>query len=387
MGIKLFRRERETGHTKEVSMDVFLGAAMEVQIRELCFWACVNLMANALGRCEIRTFRDGKEIREREWWLWNVEPNVNQNSTAFWHKAMAKMAEDGEALIVPVRKRGGWDSMVVADGWEMPDYTPTRQSVYRGVSVDGYTFERSFSEADVLHLVPDAAGMGRVVKAMYQSYAKMVDAAVSAYTWDKTQHWKVKVDSVAAGDPGWQKDFAAMVQEQLKPFFESKGAILPEFSGYQYEKVNGKEGSDSRDIRSMVDDILDFTATGFGIPPVLLKGQVEGIESARTTFLTRIDAICDQIGEEINRKRYGYDLMQAGSYVRMDSSAIQHFDAFANAASVEKLVGSGAYTINDVLKAAGQPEIREAWADKHWLTKNIAGIETSLQEIEGGKQE
>lgn len=385
MGLKLFKRSQATGKTQEVSLDVFLGAALEFQVRDLCFWACVNLMANALGRCEIRTFREGKEIREREWWMWNREPNVNQNASTFWHKAMAKMAEDGEALIVPVRKRSGLDSVVVADSWQEPEYSPTRQNTYRGVSVEGYTFDRSFPESEVLHLTLDAAGMGRVVTAMYQSYAKMVDAAVSTYTWDKTQHWKVKVENVSAGDPDWQRNFAAMLQEQLKPFFDSKGAILPEFAGYQYEKVNGKESGDSRDIRAMVDDIMDFTATGFGIPAVLLRGQVEGIESARTTFLTRIDAICDQIGEEINRKRYGFELVRTGAYVKMDSSAIQHFDAFANAANVEKLVGSGAYTINDVLRAAGQPEIREDWASRHWMTKNIAGIETSMQEIGGQK--
>lgn len=385
MGLKFFKRDRATGKQKEMAIEIFCGATLEVQIRELCFWSCVNLMANALGRCEIRTFRGGKEIREREWWMWNREPNVNQNATAFRHKLMKRMAEDGEALIIPVRKRSGLDSVVVADDWEEPTYNPTRQNVYSQVSVDGYSFERSFAESDVLHLTMDAARMGKVIRAMYQSYAKMIDAAVNAYTWDKTQHWKVRVENVASGDPEWPKQFAAMVQEQLKPFFESNGAILPEFQGYTYEKMNGKNEITSRDIRAMVDDIMEFTATGFGIPAVLMKGQVEGIDSARATFLTRMDAICDQLGEEINRKRYGYDEVKAGNYVLVDSSAVQHFDILSNAADVEKLVGSAVYTVNGFLRATGQPEIQEEWADKHWLTKNIAGVETAMQEIEGGK--
>ena len=385
MGLKFFKRDRAKGKQKEMAIEIFCGATLEVQIRELCFWSCVNLMANALGRCEIRTFRGGKEIREREWWMWNREPNVNQNATAFRHKLMKRMAEDGEALIIPVRKRSGLDSVVVADDWEEPTYNPTRQNVYSQVSVDGYSFERSFAESDVLHLTMDAARMGKVIRAMYQSYAKMIDAAVNAYTWDKTQHWKVRVENVASGDPEWPKQFAAMVQEQLKPFFESNGAILPEFQGYTYEKMNGKNEITSRDIRAMVDDIMEFTATGFGIPAVLMKGQVEGIDSARATFLTRMDAICDQLGEEINRKRYGYDEVKAGNYVLVDSSAVQHFDILSNAADVEKLVGSAVYTVNGFLRATGQPEIQEEWADKHWLTKNIAGVETAMQEIEGGK--
>ena len=29
---------------------------------------------------------DGKEIKGKEYYLWNIEPNTNQNSTAFLHK-------------------------------------------------------------------------------------------------------------------------------------------------------------------------------------------------------------------------------------------------------------------------------------------------------------
>ena len=60
---------------------------------------------------------------------------------------------------------------------------------------------------------------------------------------------------------------------------------------------------------------------------------------------------------------------------------------FANAANVEKLVGSGVFSIIEVLRAAGLPAISEDWADKHYLTKNIAtlGSETSvLGGAEGG---
>ena len=48
----------------------------------------------------------------------------------------------------------------------------------------------------------------------------------------------------------------------------------------------------------------------------------------------------------------------------------------------EKLVGSGAFTINDVLKAAGMPTINEPWANKHFLTKNIAEIEEAAAALE-----
>ena len=75
------------------------------------------MIANAVGRCEFRTFRDGKEVREREHYLWNVEPNVNQNSTAFLHKLVAKLLVDNEVLVISTRQREGYDALVVADSY------------------------------------------------------------------------------------------------------------------------------------------------------------------------------------------------------------------------------------------------------------------------------
>ena len=49
----------------EVSCQELFEAAQEYQVRELSFWVCANMVANALGRCEFRTFRNHQEIQER----------------------------------------------------------------------------------------------------------------------------------------------------------------------------------------------------------------------------------------------------------------------------------------------------------------------------------
>ena len=121
---------------------------------------------------------------------------------------------------------------------------------------------------------------------------------------------------------------------------------------------------------------------------VLVNGKVEGTADANTRFLTNcIDPLCDQLQEEITRKRYGYDQWKRGTYLRIDSSSIIHFDMFANAANVEKLVGSAAFSINDILRAANQPTIDEPWADAHFLTKNISTMEDAARQISKGGNE
>ena len=136
----------------EVTCQNLLEAAQEYQVRELSFWVCVNMVANALGRSEFRTFRGNEEIREREYYLWNISPNTNQNSSAFLHKLVTKLYQNNEALIVSTRPRGDLQSLVVADTWEEPEQWPSRENVYRGIVVDDYQYPDPLYENSVLHL-------------------------------------------------------------------------------------------------------------------------------------------------------------------------------------------------------------------------------------------
>ena len=374
--------------TVEVSCRELMAAAQEFQLRDLSFWICANMIANAVGRCEFRTFREGKEIREREHYLWNVEPNVNQNSTAFLHKLVAKLLVDGEALVISTRQREGYDALVVADSWLQNGDYPSRQNEYINVQVGDVSYEKTFREREVLHLKLNHINVKPVLDGLYGAYWRLISAAMKRYEWDKGQHWKVHVDQLASGAEDFTENFSRMIEQQVKTFLDSNGAILPEFDGYAYTNEGGKANVELADIQAQIKDVLGFTAKALQIPAVLVDGSIQGTEDAQGRFLTGcIDPICDQLQEEINRKRYGYDRMQAGDYLRVDTSSIRHFDMFANAANVEKLVASGAFTINDVLRSAGLPTIPEPWADEHYMTKNIAALgaeTTALGGAEGG---
>ena len=374
--------------TVEITCRDLLAAAQEFQLRDMSFWICANMIANAVGRCEFRTFRGGKEIREREHYLWNVEPNANQNSTAFLHKLVAKLLVDNEALVISTRQREGYDALVVADAWLQNGDYPSRQNEYINVQVGDVSYEKTFREREVLHLKLNHINVKPVLDGLYGAYWRLISAAMKRYEWDKGQHWKVHVGQLASGAEDFTENFSRMIEQQVKTFLDSNGAILPEFDGYAYTNEGGKANVDLADIQAQMKDVLGFTAKALQIPAVLVDGSIQGTEDAQGRFLTGcIDPICDQLQEEINRKRYGYDRMRAGDYLRVDTSSIRHFDMFANAANVEKLVGSGAFTINDVLRSAGLPTIPEPWADEHYLTKNIAALgaeTTAMGGAEGG---
>lgn len=377
---------------QEVQISELCQSSIEYRARELAFLSCVNLIANAIGRCVLRTYRDGAEIKEREYYMWNVSPSTNQSSVVFWHKLITKLFSDGEALVIFTRRRDGYDAAVVADSYMVPEHFPDKQDEYKGVVVGDMQYDKTFRENEVLHFRLNHIDVKPLLNGMYESFCTMLNAAIKQNTWSNGQHWKVHVDQIASGGDEFEQKFMAMIQEQIKPFFDSNGAVLPEFDGYSYEQVSGGgSSSNTRDIRALVDDIYAFTARALCVPSVLTTGDIADAADANSRFLTYcIDPICDQITAEINRKRYGYEEWKKGSCARFDSSSISHFDMFTSAGALEKLIGTGAFTINEVRRVAGQPEINEDWANRTYMTKNIGSIvseggETNAQENVGNQ--
>lgn len=359
-------------------------ASQDYAVKRLCFEQCLNLIAAAMGRAEVRTYVGRRETREGEYWLWNVEPNTNQSSTAFWQKIVWSMLTKNEALIISTRKRDGTEGLVVADEFSAGKIYPAKQREYTSVRVGETTYDKTFREGDVIHLTLHHLNAAGPLAAIANSYSAMIAAAQTQYTDDRGRKLKVHVNQLASGKEDFEVRFRETINKQIKPFFENPNAVLPEFDGYEYTEFARSRGanSESKELRALIDDVLAYTARSLLIPLPLVNGENQDTKDALKRFLTSvIDPIADQMSEEINRKRYGFDRWKAGDYVRVDTSSIQHFDLFDMAASVEKLVGSGAYTINDIRRAAGEEPIPEDWADKHYMTLNISGLSETVKEL------
>lgn len=387
---KLFgKKSSESEKSNAIQCSEFWELAQELRIRELAFNSCVNMIANAVGKCEFQTFSNGKPIQKDEYYLWNFEPNINQNSTAFIHKLIFKLYSENEALIISSRHRDGHEMLVVADSFSKPLCFPSKQNEYTDVTVGEISYSKTFRENDVLHLQLNQEDVKKVVDGLYSTYYKLIASAMKNFSWGSGKHLKVHISQLAKGDQDFVQNFSQLINSQVKPWIIGESGVLPEFDGYEYTNLGGNFDTQrsTRDIRSLIDDIFTFTANAFGIPPVLLLGDVAGTQDAMTRWLTTgIDPLCDQISEEITRKRYGLKEWMKGNYLRINTSTITHFDMFANAANIEKLIGSGAYSINDVLKAANQPEINESWADMHWLTLNIGTMKAAARAAENGTE-
>lgn len=351
-------------------------------VRELAFESAVNLIAKSVSKCEFRTFKAGVEVRGLEHYLWNVEPNRNQTSSEFLHKWIHQLLRYNEALIVEPQP----GQMLVADSFIRKPYA-LYDDLFSEVAVGDLTFRETFSGADVLYLRLGQSNMRRVTEGLYESYRQLIRYTLKSYQTSRGRKGKLKISALASQAPDYQQTLQDMANNRLKTFFANDNAVLPLVEGWDYDELQQKTYSNesTRDIRALIDDVSDFTAKAYGIAPKLLRGDAVGLKDSTDFTLTFcIDPLVDMLQESINRRRYGRDAYLAGDKLVIDTRAIKHVDILSSATSIDKLIGSGAFSVNDVLRLTGGQEIDEDWANAHWITKNYSLAADVLANPAGG---
>lgn len=355
-------------------------AAYELYIRELAFWTCVNKIANAVSKCEFKTYYHNKESKGKEYYLWNYEPNQNQNAAGFIYKLIAQLYRKNECLVVEINHR-----MYVAESYIKEVYA-LRDYKFSGISFDGYTLQETLDMSDVMFFELNSTDMRKLMNGMYDSYSKLITYAQNAYQKSRGHKGILNIAGVAQEQDNFNETFEELMSTHFKNFFGKDNAVLPLFDGYNYQDIsqNAKTYSteSTRDIKALADDIFEFTARAFSFPPSLAKGDVQDTTKATDELLTfAVDPLVKMIQQEINRKRNGKDGLKQGNYLKIDTLAVKHVDIFDIATPIDKLISSGAFTINDILQVIGKPKIDETWADQHFMTKNYSEIGSILKGI------
>ncbi|MFR1945250.1 MAG: phage portal protein [Faecalimonas umbilicata] len=362
------------------------GAIYEIYLRELAFWTCVNKIANAVSKCEFKTYVKGKEVKDAEYYLWNYEPNQNQNAAGFVNKLIGKLYRNNECLVVEVNRK-----LYVADSY-CKEIFALKDYKFSGIVIDGYELSETLEMSDVMFFELNSNDMRKLMNGMYETYSKLIVYAQEAYKKSRGKKGILNVEAIAQEDDNFNENFNQLMTEHFKNFFSKENAVLPLFDGYNYQDISdsGKTYSteSTRDIKSLADDIFEFTARGFSFPPSLAKGDVQDTSKAIDELLTFVvDPLVEMLQQEINRKRNGYKGFKQGTYIKIETLAVKHIDIFDIATPVDKLISSGAFTINDILEVLGKPKIEEEWANQHFMTKNYSKIQDLLSDLKGENAE
>lgn len=353
--------------------------AISCYYKELAVQMSINLIANAISQCTCRTYEKGEEVFGENHYILNVRPNINENSSMLWHKAIEQMVYVGEALIVNVK-----GNLYVADGYVIEEY-PIKGNIYTNVTIGNLTLNKKFKQDDVILLRLNNTNVKKLIDNLYKSYGELLEYCIERYKLDNQEKYILELDNVKVGDRMFNEKYREVIQEQLKDFLNNQKTVLPLYKGQALTDVSKtSSSSNSSDFHELVENLFKTVAQSFQIPVDLLFGKTDNINQVTKQYLTFcIEPIASMISEELSAKLYdGYNGFMQRNYVKVDTSDIKHIDVLEVGAAVDKILASGITSINELRSLIGFNRINEEYADKHWMTKNYCLAEDMLKDVE-----
>lgn len=362
---------------------IYLDLTLEYHVKKLAVQTCVNLIANTLIRSQFRTFEKGKEKIGNNHYLFNVQPNQNQNSSEFFHEFVSKLVHDNEALVIMQEEQ-----LYVADSFNRKRYA-FLENEYSNIVVSEYQLGKMYKESEVLYFKLNNERIKKAIDDLYNTYGKLLSASMNYYKRSNALRIKLKMEgNTAPLTDEDQQEQEEMFNAQLKKFLEAESAAaFPFQDGYDLVELNNlsNSGRTSRDVRALVDDIFDFVSMAFHIPKGLLKGDVADVDGQTDNFLMFcIAPIAELIEDEVNRKFYKKEDYLSRSYFKVDTRLIKYVDIVKLANALDKLLSSGTHNVNENKLMIGEEPIDEEWANRYHITKNYQDIKELLKGGEEG---
>lgn len=345
----------------------------KLDIEDFSIQMAINMIAGLIAKCEFKTFIDGKESKSDEYYLWNIEPNVNQNSSQFIQRCVSKLLYNNEALIVDVNGQ-----LLVADSFTQTEYA-LFPNTFTDVTVGDFTFNKTFSMSDVMYFKLNNKDIRVLLSNVMAGYSDLLNMAIGKYKRAGGRKGTAKINKTNSGDKEQQKKIEDFFNHTMKAYFENENAVAVIPSGVDYNEITGegskKSTSEVNDISSITKEAMSMVARAFRMPPALLQGDIADVSKLIDELLTFcIDPIVDLIQAEINRKRYGKTAYLEGSYIKIDTTCIKHIDIFDIATAADKLISDGLYSVDELRVKIGDLPLNTYWSQKHWMTKNYSDI-------------
>lgn len=386
MGINFFKwiKKDDADFMEQIHSDEIKKALeetkAEIAVRDMAYKICVQRIAKAIAKCEFQTYRKHKEVKGDLYYKLNVAPNRNQNATDFWTGFINKLYEDQEVLVVQSKD----DNFYVADSYTLDDSKSMRDWLFKDVTVGTYKMpgngqSNALRMADVYYFRLNNQNIKQLLDQTTDLYGRLITLSYQGYRKAQGRKFKLKIGRInQAGD----KDIKDKLRRSIKDFLSSDDSVFIENEGHELSEVqsagtrgSSANGATSRDITALLDDVLQITCKAFLMPTNIVTGEVTDTSKAVDDFLTFcLDYVVELIQDEINRKYFDQKEYLQGTYLRIDSSVIKHVDVFDLATSIDKLLSSGVFTINDLLRYMRAEPIQEDFANEHFMTKNYASI-------------
>lgn len=340
--------------------------------KELAIKQAVSIITNIVSKCEIKVYINGKaNDKGKEYYAWNVAPNINQNGSTFLAKIVEEMLLCEHALVFEVGK-----GRYCADNFSI-ETDGVNPYVFTNISVNSESIGKNYKRKDVLYFKLDNAELTRLIDNLYQSFGEILEYAINSYKQKYGTKWKLKISAAAKAKADFKKTYADITQKSLKTFFDAVNGVYPEFEGYDLTQYPANAiDTTTADITGLRQDIFNMVAAVYKLPLSVMNGTAVSEADIKQLKTQCIEPIIGVMETELTKQMFTFEQWEKGCRFEIDTTNIEHLDISSLAGAAEKLIGSGLMNIDEVrTRILGLNALNTTQSTKYWITKNFADIE------------
>lgn len=369
----LFNRNADTTFDTEIISAGSTGG--KIHLQETALETVVTYVTDRASLVILRS--EEEKLHHR----WNVKPNPYQNAQEFKRKFIRQMLIDGESLIV---QEGAPDYYLhIADS-----YTEERVSlneiVYKDIEVDGISFGDKPAD-EVYMLKYKNEKVSKWVRQLDDNYVDLFNRLVEIQKLQSQLRIYPKFKTMGSKNRDSQAKFMEFLKSFQTAVEEKQVVIAPTQDDYDInENKSAFKGFNIDEVSKMEAIYLSNVCRLYGISPTLFNGELADIEQHRDDFIRFVHSVMQIVSTEINSKYFAEGEKEySEKQVRLILFFMEYNSALDASKDIEKAIGSGVYTINDVLEMQGRDKVDDEHADRRFLTRNIGTIEEA--DLKGGE--
>lgn len=362
-------------------------ASERAYLKRMAIDSVLNFVGRTMSTAQFRFKKDNKTVKSDWDYILNVRTGKNKSAGDFWHKFFYRLIYENEVLVILTDD----DDLLIADDYNKRKYA-IYDYVFEDVTVDDYTFSSKFRMSEVIYLEYNNEELNKITDGLFKDYGELFGRMIEISM--RNNQIRATVDVENTGTVNEDKKNGETRRERLQRFIDklyqsvrySSVSIVPQVKGFKYEEHTNKTGVSNQsleDVTKMKKSLIDDVSRAVGVPSALVHGEMADLDSNIKAFRKLcIDPLIKKLEDELNSKLLTQAEYKSGKRITIGGVLVP--DIFEMATGIDKAVGSGVFSPNDVLEELGRETIDDPLMDKHYITKNYATYEESLK---GGEED
>ncbi|WP_238093770.1 phage portal protein [Staphylococcus massiliensis] len=359
-------------------MDLIRETSHKAYIKRWALDTCINHIARTISQTKFQIEFNGERTNDATIdYKLNVRPNTDESAATFWQKVVRKLIYDNEVLIVVTDTK----DLVIADDFDRESYG-LYDDIFKDVVVNEFKFERNFRMSEVIYLEYNNSSISNMLYGLFSDYGDIFGRLITANLMNNQIRATLEMDANTPMNESTQQNIQNFINKAYESYSKNDVAIVPLQKGYAYKEhsrdtATGKSQID--DLVKVPEQLLKYVAQNLGIPVGLVMGETADVEAMTNNYMKFcINPILHKITDELNAKLYSERTYKEGK--RVKAISIDGHDPIQKAEAVDKLIASGVFTGNQVLKMFNLPPSEDKAMDEPMITKNYQ----SMKDLEKG---